>query len=147
MLVSRMIQDMTVVNTKRSYACFNSNPFPSSIKNNKRETATATTRHSLLFPQHNISVLCFTLYLSLSLSQPTTQQSMYAASTMKSMYKPPLPRSPIRLRPSHAVHSSNSIALQTPPGSFSSSSSSSSLSCNLFSSFFINLFMFSKQVP
>ena len=67
-----MIQDMTVVNTKRSYACFNSNPFPSSIKNNKRETATATTRHSLLFPQHNISVLCFTLYLSLSVSANNT---------------------------------------------------------------------------
>ncbi|KAG5030506.1 hypothetical protein JHK85_014488 [Glycine max] len=40
---------------------------------------------------------------------------------MKSMYKPPLPRSPIRLRPSHAVHSSNSIALQTPPGSLTKS--------------------------
>ena len=98
----------------------NSNPFPSSKK--KKATVTATTQDSLLFsqhgsplfPQHNISVLCLTLSLSLN------QQSsiMYSASTIKSVYKPPLPRSPIRLRPSHAAHSSNSIALQTPPGSF-----------------------------
>ncbi|TKY75322.1 RING/U-box superfamily protein [Spatholobus suberectus] len=46
---------------------------------------------------------------------------MYSASTMKSMCKPPLPRSPMRLRPPHAIHSSNSTTLQTPPGSLTKS--------------------------
>ncbi|ESW08010.1 hypothetical protein PHAVU_009G010900 [Phaseolus vulgaris] len=43
---------------------------------------------------------------------------MYSASTMR---KPPLPRSPLRLRPPHAVHSSDSFSLQTPPGSLTKS--------------------------
>ncbi|XP_027356998.1 uncharacterized protein LOC113866315 [Abrus precatorius] len=44
-----------------------------------------------------------------------------AASTMKSICKPPLPRSPMRLRPRHSFHSSNTTSLQTPPGSLTKS--------------------------
>ncbi|KAL2346182.1 hypothetical protein Fmac_000182 [Flemingia macrophylla] len=46
---------------------------------------------------------------------------MYSASTMKSMYKPPLPRSPTRLRQPQPIHSSNAASLQTPPGSLTKS--------------------------
>ncbi|CAJ1973146.1 unnamed protein product [Sphenostylis stenocarpa] len=40
------------------------------------------------------------------------------------MSKPPFPRSPLRLRPPQAVHSSNSFSLQTPPGSLTKSQKS-----------------------
>ncbi|WVZ19052.1 hypothetical protein V8G54_006374 [Vigna mungo] len=43
---------------------------------------------------------------------------MYSTSTMN---KPPLPRSPSRLRPPQALRSSNSFSLQTPPGSLTKS--------------------------
>ncbi|QCE16754.1 hypothetical protein DEO72_LG11g3773 [Vigna unguiculata] len=43
---------------------------------------------------------------------------MYSASTMN---KPPLPRSPSRLRPPQVLRSSNSFSLQTPPGSLTKS--------------------------
>ncbi|RDX75043.1 hypothetical protein CR513_45127, partial [Mucuna pruriens] len=43
---------------------------------------------------------------------------MYSASNM---CKPPLPRSPLRLRPPQAFHSSTALSLQTPPGSLTKS--------------------------
>ncbi|XP_028765075.1 uncharacterized protein LOC114723094 [Neltuma alba] len=46
---------------------------------------------------------------------------MYSVSKMKSDRKPPLAKSPMRLRPRRVLRPSNSCSLQTPPGSLTES--------------------------